>query len=125
MRDEWWSCKAHPKTAWIILCPNDHRIDSAKLPGTCLHNYLRDTRIRIGGAECLQKKILLLVPDLLVAGRRYWLGSGRFSVLLAEQGCHFGVGLQKKVKHLKVVVIGFSPYVEILLLLLSHQKVNF
>ena len=102
MRDERWSCKAHPKTAWIILCPNDHRIDSAKLPGTCLHNYLRDVILHVVVAECLQKKILLLVPDLLVAGRRYWLGSGRFSVLLAEQGCHFGVGLQKKVKHLQV-----------------------
>ena len=101
MKDERCSCKAHPKTAWIILCPKVTGC-SAKLPGTCLHNYLRDARLRLGGAECLQKKKLLLVPELLVAGRRYWLGSRRFSVLLAEHGCRFGGGLQKKVKHLQV-----------------------
>ena len=65
--------------------------------GVRSHGRFRKCLLHVGGAECLQKKILLLVPDLLVAGRRYWLGSGRFSVLLAEQGCDYGVGLQKEV----------------------------
>ena len=59
----------------------------------------------------MQKKILLLVPDLLVAGGRNWLGSGRFSVLLAELGVRFGLGVQKKVKHLivhsRVILFGY------------------
>ena len=55
MKDERCSCKAHPKTAWIILCRKVTGC-SAKLPGTCLHNYLRDARLRLGGAELLAEE---------------------------------------------------------------------